>query len=339
MTSRSPAVFAADVIRVLGRLRCEDAETVEAAARLLGLASPLPATTSSDRERTSAGAPDPIPEIELSRQPGSVRQDHPTASTAGAATEPSGWTRLLRQDTAADLPAWWPARRDGSVGSDGAGVDRADDTTGSRQAGTGVGRILPGVPPLFPARSSRVIIATVLAMLAEDGDLDLAPIVTALARLEPLTALPRRRVRTNRRGVQVLLDLAPAMRPYLPDLRALPEQLRRVLGPRVEVLRFAVCPISGAGPGMRPWGRYRPPAPGTPVLVVTDFGGGHPWAPPPAPPQEWAEFVTTVRRAGCRPLALVPGARRDIDPALTAQLPVLPWDESTTVHDAIRVSR
>jgi len=336
VTGQPPTIFAADVIRVLGRLRCTDTETAEAAARLLGIAVPGPADASQDAHTASADPADLVQDGQPQRPGGTHASGSTMASTAGQLTEPSDWIPLRRRDTLAAIPGWWPGAGDEAGNAPREANEPRSGAAGPEEAAGG--GLSPGVPPLFPVRASRVIIATAFAVTTEGDELDLDLIIASLARLEPLAELPRRMVRTNRRGVQVLLDLGPAMRPYLADLAALPAQLRRVLGPRVEVLRFARCPIAGVGPGLRPWDRYRPPAPGTPVLVVTDFGGGHPWAPPPAPPDEWAAFVAEVRRVGCRPLALVPGARRDADPALTRLMPVLPWDASTTVRDAVRAS-
>ncbi len=232
--------------------------------------------------------------------------------------------------TAFRLPPWLATEPTASPSA----AERSSSDPGAITAPTS-----PGVPSLFSRRAARVIVSTALAVSSSDGDIDIDRIMASLARGEAFSDIPRMPVHTNRRGVQVLLDMSAAMQPFLPDLARLPAQLARVVGPRVQTLRFARCPTAGVGPGMRPWKPYRPPAAGTPVLLVTDLGSGYPWAPPPAPPHDWARFVAVVRRAGCRPLALVPGSERSVDPRLASLLPVLPWDNSTTVRHAIRVAR
>jgi len=197
----------------------------------------------------------------------------------------------------------------------------------------------PGAPPLLDSRRMRAVIAAATAVPAASADIDVSAVVAALANGLPLADIPRRTVPAHRNGVQILLDTAPAMQPWFADLAALPDQFAAVLGPNVQVLRFAACPTRGAGPGLRPWGPYRPPAPATPVLIATDLGCGGPWSPRPAPAVEWAEFLRTVRAAGCRPLALVPGPPGRPDPDLAALVPVLPWDRSATARQALRIAR
>ena len=121
----------------------------------------------------------------------------------------------------------------------------------------------PAAPPepLFAPLQHRGIVSAALATRVAEGPLDVGRILRDLAALRPLRRVPRRSVPTLRRGVQVLVDISPAMAPYAVDADALAAAVREVAGvPRTEVLssmraRRARCT---AGAGARRPGRRRP---------------------------------------------------------------------------------
>jgi len=259
-------------------------------------------------------------------------EDHDDADgSAGPSVRPVRQTWLVPADRplageSRPTPGW--LRLDGEL------LPRAGARRGAA-TGTGTG----SVPALLPRGTRRSFISESLAVTRWEGQIDVPTIVNRIARGQPLTALPRQPRRTNRLGVQLLLDVGPAMEPFLADVAALPEQIARVVGaPRLRILRFAGCPSRGAGARARPWPRYELPAAGTPVLIVTDFTQRSPWGPPPAPVVEWVSFLAQLRRAGARPLALVPSSPVGVDRRIATLLPVVAWDRARP-SAAVRVRR
>jgi hypothetical protein len=193
--------------------------------------------------------------------------------------------------------------------------------------------LLP-LQPLLEPQWARAVLSTALATRSYEGTPDVRAVVDALCRLQPVNEFPRRARPTLRRGVQVLVDLGRGLLPYARDQVALVTELRRVVGESaVQVLRFAGCPSRNSGAGPRPtWGTYIPPPPGTPALVVTDFGIARPpLSDDAADIEEWLEWANQVKRAGCPVVALVPYDLSRCPAALEASMTIFPWDRRTSV--------
>ncbi|WP_433261860.1 hypothetical protein ACQPZF_27960 [Actinosynnema sp. CS-041913] len=190
---------------------------------------------------------------------------------------------------------------------------------------------------LLSPRSERAILQTMLSRPVPDGKVDMPALVDSIARGLPIRALPRENVRTSRFGVQVLVDVGPAMAPFATDQRALVDQVRAVVGKHAtEVRHFADSPLRGvwhadgdvAGP-------YHPPAPGCRVLLLSDLGlGGSPLERHRSRRAEWARFTTILRWHGCSPIGLLPFPPRRWPGWLRALLPLVCWDRTTTVSGA-----
>jgi hypothetical protein len=192
----------------------------------------------------------------------------------------------------------------------------------------------PVIPldPLFPARTSRAILSGVLATPSRSGPLHLAKVVESLSRGEVIREVPRFSIPTLARGVQLLIDRGEAMQPFAADQATLLATLVSVVGrDRTEVLYFDSSPAWGAGTGPKDeWPDYQPPAPGTPVVVLTDLGIARPpGAAGLAGVSDWRGFAKIVARAGCPMLALVPYPRERW-PALSKLITIVQWDRSTT---------
>jgi hypothetical protein len=128
------------------------------------------------------------------------------------------------------------------------------------------------IDPLLNPQFARAIVGRLAAMLR--GELDLVLLVSRLSRLQPAVTLPRRRLLTLAAGVQLLLDVSPAMIPFMDDILALIRQLRQTVGgERLEIRKFEYCPSFGIvdekTSRLTP---YNSPQPGTAVLAVTDLG-------------------------------------------------------------------
>ena len=99
-------------------------------------------------------------------------------------------------------------------------------------------------------------------------------IVYALSRFRPMRVLPRTSRPTLARGVLVLADGGEGLRPFTTDCDQLLDGLQRVLGrDLVAEAWFSDDPLldRAADGSPRSWSW---PAPGTPVLLVSDLGLG-----------------------------------------------------------------
>lgn len=194
---------------------------------------------------------------------------------------------------------------------------------------------------LLPPARHRAVLAA-LCRTTGPGDLDIPEIVRRLARAEPVDRLPTKLVPTMRRGVQVLVDLGPGMRPFLGDQRAVVAALRRLVGQEgLEVLRFAGSPLDGAGAGPGPvwtWCPYRPPIDDRRVLVLSDLGAGPGHPDRMAVWSRWLRFAAMFRRLERPMVALVPVPPGRLPDEVRARIPMVTWDRSTRVADAARAA-
>jgi hypothetical protein len=188
--------------------------------------------------------------------------------------------------------------------------------------------------PLLPPASTRAVLQALLTQESLDGPVDHAALVDAAARRR-LAALPRSAVPTMRFGVQVLVDQGDGMVPFARDQVHLVHQIREVAGAdRVEVRYFADAPQRGAGDGpLWTWTEYRPPAPKTRIVLLSDLGiGGVLWSPSRSARTEWESFAELARWHRCDVVALVPYPRW---PAWASRLfTVVAWDRTLTATRA-----
>ncbi|WP_369173359.1 hypothetical protein AB5J49_37830 [Streptomyces sp. R28] len=187
--------------------------------------------------------------------------------------------------------------------------------------------------PLLAPRSASAVTQTGAARRAPGREIDIPAVVADLSLGRPLLRLPARPEPTLRFGVQLLVDWGVGMQPFHRDAQELVRQVRATVGRDLtEVLYFEDCPSRGAGPADgRAWPSYAPPAPGTPVLLVTDLGiGGHTFATRRAGRQEWEHWAGPLRRTN-RVVAFVPYPRRRWPKWATSLVRMVPWDRGTTV--------
>jgi hypothetical protein len=214
-----------------------------------------------------------------------------------------------------------------------------------------VAQMLPtptGGPPLardslLPAGQHRAILAALCRSPAATGDIDIDTLVERIARREPVRTLPPAVAPTTRRGVQVLVDFGDGMQPFIGDQEEVVEELERIAGQDgFEILRFACTPLDepGAGPGpVWTWRTYRAPLAGQPVVVLSDLGAGAEPLLRRDVQRRWSVFAARLHTAGNQVVALAPVPIDRLPRDLRAALPVLTWDRTARVADAVEAVR
>lgn len=188
--------------------------------------------------------------------------------------------------------------------------------------------------PLLAPRSAAAMLQTMLARSIEEGALNVAAMVEALARRKSIERLPREARRTLRFGVQVLGDVGLPMQPFGRDQAQVIAQVKQIAGPqRTGVLYFSDAPTRGAGPGpRRTWRDYEAPEAGTRVLVLSSFGLVGPAAyPDRSQPDEWRSLVSELQQHGCDVVALLPVPVDRWPRWLSMLMPLVCWDRTATV--------
>jgi hypothetical protein len=191
----------------------------------------------------------------------------------------------------------------------------------------------PPHEPLLPIRSVASIIQLLLARTMPDGALDVRATVDLLANRHAVRRLPRHPQRTMRYGAQLLVDRSDSMRPFTRDQNLVVQQARRLMGVNsVEVKYFLGSPLRGVAP--RPGAgrkRYRVMAPGTRILVLSDFGAiNHPNCAPGASRGEWLRFMAVVAHAGGEVVGLIPYPPPRWPRWLQERVNLVTWDRTST---------
>ncbi|MEY9874204.1 hypothetical protein ABH931_003698 [Streptacidiphilus sp. MAP12-33] len=143
---------------------------------------------------------------------------------------------------------------------------------------------------------------------------------------------PRRIRPTTRQGALLLLDRGAAMEPYRDDRVWLTELAAAVLRrDRIEVRDVRGGRVSHDGG--RSWQEYQPPAPGRPVLVLSDLGA----LPVPfvertaTTSAQWLTWLRGIRRMGNPVACLTPFPPEVYPAALRQAVALVPLDHRTTI--------
>lgn len=195
----------------------------------------------------------------------------------------------------------------------------------------------PPFEPLLRPVTSRAIVSHALSTRQVTG-IDVERAVERIAARERIDPLPLRLVATMRRGVQLLVDAGTGMTPFRRDQAALTDWIEKVVGrDRVVTASFLGTPrLRSFGAGPR--GRYEPPAPLTPVVLLTDLGIGRPRRLDNAASlEEWLAFGEQLRRARCPAIAFVPYPRERWPVRLRRAFTILEWDRALTASRVRRV--
>ncbi len=187
----------------------------------------------------------------------------------------------------------------------------------------------PPQQPLLPWPRLWPFLRLVLGVLAPTHRPDLPRVVALLARGQFLRQVPRLQQQRWAPTCQVVIDYAPPLRPFWSDCNVLHTRLQRLRG--VHGLQLLALPDGEPGgrcavytpQGWRAVESYHLPAPGTPVLVLSDLGC---LDSTDVRRRQWRRLGRRLRRAGCQPVALMPCPPRWWDEALTPFFTPVCWD-------------
>ncbi|WP_158942770.1 hypothetical protein [Streptomyces sp. ERV7] len=234
---------------------------------------------------------------------------------------------------------------DFSLTAIGGPARQAAEADGANGAGTGAelpartatAARLSHEPP-WKADWARGIMFAVAATPVESREVDQRALLRGVVGRQALRAVPRRRRLSTRRGAQLLLDHGPGMAPFRDDAVWLRELVGSIAGrDRVDVLRFRGAPGRGVvRHDPLTIDPYRPPPPGTPVILFSDLGRMRPpfAGRAVAGPQEWRDFVHTVAHSGCPVVCLTPYDSADYPALLRKKVAFVPLDRRVSLRHA-----
>jgi hypothetical protein len=186
----------------------------------------------------------------------------------------------------------------------------------------------PPPEPLLRRAWQRAIITEIGATFRAEGEPDVPALVESIAQQKLPKQIPRQRVKSNRLGLCCYLDIGDGMGPFAADQKEFVRDLQRVVGKDLLSLRrFRGTPLY---PGRKDNITDELPAPGRPVLILSDLGIGRPrYSSDAAPVSEWLKFAEMLREAGCSAVALVPYPRARWSFELQKAITILFWDPTT----------
>jgi hypothetical protein len=183
--------------------------------------------------------------------------------------------------------------------------------------------------PLLRREWQRTILAEIAASDFPEGEPDLPAIVEQIAAQKPVKSIPRRSIKSIRRGLCCFIDKGDGMMPFAADQTMLVHALRIVLGREsVSICYFRGTPIrmrEGRAACRKAVRNVQP------ILVVTDLGIGRPrFSADPASVSDWLRFAASLKHSGSRLLALVPYPPERRPRVFDgAGITILFWDPST----------
>jgi hypothetical protein len=198
---------------------------------------------------------------------------------------------------------------------------------------SGPGTPAPIYEPLLAPRQAPAVLATLCSTMRPTGRIDIGPVVEHMARRRPIRRLPRHARPTLARGVRVSADAGEGLKAFLQDRQQVVSALKLLIGEAlVEVGWFLDDPLGESHPG-------KAPAPGTPVLLLTDLGIGGGGARRRWPkPDHLRELSRQLAAQDSPVLALVPYPPDQWPPGLSNSIGMVFWDRRTTVSD-VRAAR
>ncbi|MDZ7621631.1 MAG: formylglycine-generating enzyme family protein [Candidatus Competibacteraceae bacterium] len=187
----------------------------------------------------------------------------------------------------------------------------------------------PPQPPLLPWSRLWPFLKTALGARQTTQALDIPRILARLARAQTLRYLPRRQRHGWAAESQLIVDYAEPLLPFWTDFNQLYQRLRRLRGARgLRLIAFPDGDPSGRcwrhdGREWRESGDGPMLGAGARVLVLSDLGCNDPGD---VRRRQWRYLGARLRRAGCRPVALMPCPPRWWDSELTRLFEPVGWD-------------
>ncbi|MEU0392210.1 hypothetical protein ABZ208_05385 [Streptomyces sp. NPDC006208] len=326
-----------DLVRALAELRPRDPATALRMAEMLGQRS-----RDTVNPRQGQGSPSADPPAVRPSGPSSAGADDPVTAFPEAVVLPSRAVpkalpgeagRLTERSVGFSVTSLGGLR--GATASPPEGHQPGEGADLLRR--TRVAAEPAHEPPWKPDWARGIMFATVSTSV-ESRELDQSALLRKVARREALRAVPRRQRLSTRRGAQLLLDHGAGMAPFQDDRTWVHDLVGSIAGrDRVEVLRFRGTPGRGVvrrGPLVRE--RYRPPLPGTPVVLFSDLGRMRPpfAGVSTAGPEEWRAFIDVVLHSGCPVVCLTPYEPADYTAALRRRVAFIPFDRSISLRHA-----
>jgi len=197
----------------------------------------------------------------------------------------------------------------------------------------------PRRAPLFPARTAPGVVGAAVATRRPGERPDMQALIQLLARGEPPAEFPMLAESSVHRGVQVLLDTAESMVPFLADLDDLVAVIARVVGHHnYQLFDFAGKPLQAT----RYTATLEPlawrPEPGRPIVAATDFGAGAaPGAVDRASRRDWLDFLSRCGKARCPVVAFVPYGRAHWPRYLSRRITLVHWHHRTRASHVRRL--
>ncbi|MGW3950422.1 hypothetical protein ACWEKM_05555 [Streptomyces sp. NPDC004752] len=364
-------VFLGDLVKAVSLLNAWDPKTALSIAHLLGMGSrlterpvpgDLPAQSPADGEAAPATREDGKPRAAgpvgppVAAVTGHLPSDGADAVAGDAVPVPNEqfepptpaptlerqWSpapKLTERPLSFSLALTRPPVGDTVREAPAATEDGADDAPGE----TGVdSREHAWEPPWSPEWARGVMVAAVSAPVASRR-IDQRALVRGVSRQQVLRAVPWQRRPSTRRGVQLLLDHGAAMAPFRDDRRWLHGLMGSVAGrDRIEVLRFTGSPSRGVVRADSVVQEvYRAPAPGTPVVLVSDLGKVRPPFSGDATARfdEWVDFVDRALRCGCLPVCLTPFPAAAYPVSVRERVALIPFDRRISLRHAQEATR
>jgi hypothetical protein len=196
--------------------------------------------------------------------------------------------------------------------------------------------------PLFAPAQHRTVLTALASTERPGREVDLPAAVAMIATRRPLDRIPRRPYRSTALGLQLLVDTATSMRPFLRDVRLLAQSLEHVVG----IGNVEQIPLVTGEHGFESalWSDDDPPTdlitvPGRPVLVTTDLGAARCPDPREDLRRFWLALVEQARSRRCPVIFLVPfPPTRWPLWAVQNRLTIVQWDRATETQIARRAA-
>ena len=198
-------------------------------------------------------------------------------------------------------------------------------------------KIQPPKPlPLIPWRRMWPFLRRILGAQRDRRQLDVAKVVKSLSSGQVLTRIPFEQKKYWAPSCQILVEINARNLPFRRDYAELVGKLMQMRGCMgLDIVVVDQGPSSLIYPGLGDQGRYKQPAAGTPVLIISDLGY---YDDSGRQTRAWSRFLSALNRGGLRPVALTPTPPRFWPQDLSAWVTPFSWDRGNRLLSPNRPS-